>query len=137
MRGRSTNFPFTVVLWPRVRGQRPAQMARGNGSKDAVHRARLPVGKRLQRELQLQARRRVPQQGDLLTLKEAQVLAERWRVNFNTERPHSSLGYRPPAPAAWQVEINTRHGKVENAARFPLFNAPDGGGITNPSAALH
>ena len=21
-----------------------------------------------------------------------------WRVHYNTERPHSSLGYRPPAP---------------------------------------
>ncbi|OYZ14932.1 MAG: hypothetical protein B7Y39_17000, partial [Bdellovibrio sp. 28-41-41] len=23
---------------------------------------------------------------------------ERWRVEYNTIRPHSSLGYRPPAP---------------------------------------
>nr|WP_281173429.1 IS3 family transposase [Leisingera methylohalidivorans] len=32
------------------------------------------------------------------TLKEAQILIERWRVHYNTVRPHSSLGYRPPAP---------------------------------------
>ena len=32
------------------------------------------------------------------TLKEAQVLIEQWRRFYNTERPHSSLGYRPPAP---------------------------------------
>ena len=32
------------------------------------------------------------------TLREAQVLIERWRVFYNTERPHSSLGYRSPAP---------------------------------------
>jgi transposase InsO family protein len=32
------------------------------------------------------------------TLQEAQVLIERWRVHYNTKRPHSSLGYRPPAP---------------------------------------
>ena len=32
------------------------------------------------------------------TLKEAQTLIEQWRVHFNTMRPHSSLGYRPPAP---------------------------------------
>lgn len=32
------------------------------------------------------------------TLREAQVLIEQWRVFYNTERPHSSLGYRPPAP---------------------------------------
>ena len=34
------------------------------------------------------------------TLKEAQVLIEKWRRNYNTVRPHSSLGYRPPAPEA-------------------------------------
>ena len=32
------------------------------------------------------------------TLLEAKVLIEQWRVHFNTVRPHSSLGYRPPAP---------------------------------------
>ena len=32
------------------------------------------------------------------TLKEAKVLIERWRHHYNTIRPHSSLGYRPPAP---------------------------------------
>jgi len=34
------------------------------------------------------------------SLKEAQILTERWRVEYNTERPHSALGYRPPAPGA-------------------------------------
>ena len=34
------------------------------------------------------------------TLKEAQVLIERWRRHYNAARPHSSLGYRPPARAA-------------------------------------
>jgi putative transposase len=32
------------------------------------------------------------------TLKEAQILIERWRQHYNTIRPHSSLGYVPPAP---------------------------------------
>ena len=32
------------------------------------------------------------------SLKEAQVLIERWRQHYNTVRPHSALGYRPPAP---------------------------------------
>jgi len=31
-------------------------------------------------------------------LKEATVLIERWRQHYNTIRPHSSLGYKPPAP---------------------------------------
>lgn len=34
------------------------------------------------------------------TLKEAQVLIEQWRRHYNEVRPHSSLGYRPPAPRA-------------------------------------
>jgi transposase InsO family protein len=34
------------------------------------------------------------------TLWEARVLLERWRVEYNTVRPHSRLGYRPPAPEA-------------------------------------
>ena len=36
------------------------------------------------------------------TLKEAQVLIEGWRREYNTIRPHSSLGYKPPAPEALQ-----------------------------------
>jgi hypothetical protein len=37
-------------------------------------------------------------------MKEIRVLAERWRVHYNTIRPHSSLGYRPPAPEARLVK---------------------------------
>jgi len=36
------------------------------------------------------------------TLLEAKVLIERWRRHYNTVRPHSSLGYRPPAPEAFE-----------------------------------
>jgi putative transposase len=32
------------------------------------------------------------------TIVEAKVLTERWRNTYNKIRPHSSLGYRPPAP---------------------------------------
>ena len=34
------------------------------------------------------------------TLTEATILIERWRRHYNTVRPHSALGYRPPAPEA-------------------------------------
>ena len=33
-------------------------------------------------------------------LKEAQIIIEDWRKHYNTVRPHSALGYRPPAPEA-------------------------------------
>jgi len=71
------------------------------------------------------------------SLKEAQILTEKWRVHYNTVRPHSSLGYRPPAPQAWQVERNTGRGEVETATRFPLLHAPDGGYLNSAEAALH
>ena len=32
------------------------------------------------------------------SLKEAQVVIEQWRRHYNTIRPHSALGYRPPVP---------------------------------------
>jgi len=32
------------------------------------------------------------------SLKEAQIVVEQWRRHYNAVRPHSSLGYRPPAP---------------------------------------
>lgn len=34
------------------------------------------------------------------TLLEAKVLVEQWRKEYNLFRPHSALGYRPPAPEA-------------------------------------
>ncbi len=34
------------------------------------------------------------------TLLEAKILIERWREHYNRVRPHSALGYRPPAPEA-------------------------------------
>ena len=32
------------------------------------------------------------------SLKEARIVIEQWRRHYNTVRPHSALGYRPPAP---------------------------------------
>jgi hypothetical protein len=44
---------------------------------------------------------------------------EKWRVVCNTLRPHSALGYRPPAPAAcspWCHQIQVRsHGRDVNS----------------------
>jgi transposase InsO family protein len=44
------------------------------------------------------------------TLREAQILIERWRRHYNTVRPHSALGYRPPAPESLvQVDQEPDH----------------------------
>jgi hypothetical protein len=64
------------------------------------------------------------------------VLAERWRVHYNTIRPHSSLGYRPPAPEARRTN-DMGHGEVETATRFPLLHTPDGGYLNSEIAAIH
>ena len=48
------------------------------------------------------------------TLKEAQVLIEQWRRHYNEVRPHSALGYKPPAPRAIVPEDKKR----ENMGHF-------------------
>jgi len=45
------------------------------------------------------------------SLKEAQILIEQWRRHYNEVRPHSSLGYRPPAP---QVIVSDNKAKEFN-----------------------
>ena len=59
------------------------------------------------------------------TLKEAQVLIEGWRREYNTIRPHSSLGYKPPAPETIQLGF---------CAPFipPLSSTPLKGEYTRP-----
>jgi transposase InsO family protein len=53
------------------------------------------------------------------TLREAQVLIEEWRRHYNQVRPHSSLGYRPPAPET-----------------LPMARSKSGSG-TGPAAMAH
>jgi len=52
------------------------------------------------------------------SLREAQVLIEQWRNHYNTLRPHSALGYRPPAPQT--VRPNIIH--LDHAARSRYLN---------------
>ena len=35
--------------------------------------------------------------------RKAQILVDRWRREYNQVRPHSALGYRPPAPETLEV----------------------------------
>ena len=52
------------------------------------------------------------------TLVEAKILIERWRRHYNQVRPHSALGYRPPAPAAIVLQLAQRSIPIE-AFRVP------------------
>jgi transposase InsO family protein len=70
------------------------------------------------------------------SLKEAQVVIEQWRVQYNTIRPHSSLGYKPPAPEAI-LPKQPGHGDVENATRFPHLHTPDDDYGQSWNEALH
>jgi putative transposase len=42
------------------------------------------------------------------SLKEARVVIESWRRHYNTERPHESLGYKPPAPEVFIPAFTAR-----------------------------
>ena len=53
---------------------------------------------------QTSAAGRDTQRGDLYSLKEAKILISQWRQHYNTVRPHSSLGYRPPAPRTFMPQ---------------------------------
>ena len=52
------------------------------------------------------------------TLREAQVVIEQWRRHYNRVRPHSALGYRPPAPetTAAGLTMDTKIGETQKAA---------------------
>lgn len=49
------------------------------------------------------------------SLAEAKVIIEAWRRYYNTERPHSSLGYKPPAPQAIVMPATPRGSALSSA----------------------
>jgi transposase InsO family protein len=57
------------------------------------------------------------------TMLEAKVLIERWRRDYNSVRPHSSLGYRPPAPEAIQP-CSLASATPQQANRAGVQNTP-------------
>ncbi|WP_245231212.1 integrase core domain-containing protein [Parasedimentitalea huanghaiensis] len=50
------------------------------------------------RELQRRMRDELLNGEIFYSLREAQIIIESWRNHYNTKRPHSALGYCPPAP---------------------------------------
>ncbi len=73
--------------------------------KDALHRTGITVGERVQRKVGFAALwvngslRAELLNGEIFcSLAEAKVLSEAWRRHYNSVRPHSSFGYRAPAP---------------------------------------
>lgn len=80
-----------------------------------------------------------------VSLAEARQVIEAWRVDYNTARPHSSLGYRTPEEfaaevggekgcgkaAPWKSKNNfsTPLGNPAKGAGFPLSHSPGGDGV--------
>jgi hypothetical protein len=77
---------------------------------------------------------------------EARRIIEAWRVDYNTVRPHSSLGYRTPAEFAAEIggekgcgkaaewkspkaDFSTPLGNPANPAGFPLSHSPGDDGL--------
>ena len=54
------------------------------------------------------------------TLAEAKIVLEQWRRYYNTVRPHSSLGYRPPAPEVTSWPTSPHSLPVARPAILPL-----------------
>ena len=50
--------------------------------------------------------------GIFYSLREAQIVIEKCRVEYNTRRPHSALGYRPPAEAAYNLKRGSKLGPL-------------------------
>jgi transposase InsO family protein len=55
------------------------------------------------------------------SLSEAKVVIESWRCHYNTERPHGSLGYKPPAPGVFIPAIVARAAAQSRPAAPPAL----------------
>ena len=71
----------------------------------ALHRARQAAAERLHGELQRQVRDECLNEHVFSSLAQARRIIEAWRIDYNTVRPHSSLGYLTPQEfaASWRA----------------------------------
>jgi transposase InsO family protein len=61
------------------------------------------------------------------TLEEARIIIESWRRHYNEVRPHSSLGYKPPAPEAFNpprpaAQLQSAQPGATSLALQPVLN---------------
>ena len=82
--------------------------------EDLVHCPGQPVGERLLREFNGKLRDECLKLEIFYSLKEAQVVIGAWKDHYNRLRPHSALGYQPPAPVtrAFQPPTQATHHAV-------------------------
>lgn len=58
------------------------------------------------------------------SLREARIVIENWRRHYNEVRPHSSLGYRPPAPSVLLAERPPARPQPAPPGAQPLAQSP-------------
>jgi len=58
------------------------------------------------------------------SLKEARIVIGSWRRHYNELRPHSLLGYRPPAPAVLSLERPAAQSQPASPGAQPLVQMP-------------
>ncbi len=92
---------YSIRQWPGVYGKDGPWMAQPTGCEDAVHREPgSPWENGYIESFNGKLRDELLNREIFDTILEARVLTEIWRREYNHIRPHSSLGYRPPAPEA-------------------------------------
>ncbi len=67
------------------------------------------------------------------SLKEAQVVIGRWGTSYNRTRPHSSLGYRPPAPVTFP-KSPTSYPWPQPCSSLSLGSVQNTGQVKRPQA---
>jgi putative transposase len=102
----------------------------------ALHRAGQAYAERLRRKFQRPDGRRAVEREPVFGLDHARSAIAEWREDFNTARPHSSLGYQTPAAYA---EVITATGSdavlIEGSAPPPVAQ-PAPRGVTETAKAL-
>ena len=78
-------------------------MAGANRSEDALHPTRESWENGYNESFNGKLRDELLDREIFYTLQEAKVLIKQWRRHYNRVRPHSALGYRPPAPEAMEI----------------------------------
>ncbi len=76
-----------------------ARVDRGGWRQDRLHRAGSPWENGYCESFNSKLRDELLNGEIFYSLAEARIVIESWRKHYNTRRPHSSLGYRPPTPA--------------------------------------
>ena len=74
------------------------------GAKTAYMTPRSPWGNRYSASFNARLRSEFLNTEIFNTLEQARIVIATWQDHYNTKRPHSSLGYRPPAPESFMPQ---------------------------------